>query len=632
MSPRPMKTTEYDALRDLPGVLDLAAFERVADSVFRPVGLTPPWLPLAADCPVDLAERFAMLEFFLPDFEAAWVPDASPVTSDIWTESGGEGDELYLQATAVCLRGRCFLVLRSLPKRLQESQQRGNDNELAEERVRRYKDIAERANRAKTDFLNNMSHEIRTPLNAVIGLADVLASTPLTTDQRKCVEVTQRNGIALLTLINEILDLSKVESGKVELESTDMDLRDVIDHALEVVDARATAKGLALRSDIAPGVPFYLIGDPNRLRQVIINLLGNSIKFTESGGLHVTVEPNPEDGRPGCLRFAVHDTGIGIAPDKLSAVFESFTQADSSTTRKYGGTGLGLTISKQLVELMNGRIWVESTLGVGSTFFFTAQLGVQADQTERRAAPHQAGVAHAPDKDLERLVAGLRILLADDSDDNRFLILSYLRGTQAAVEIAENGQIAVELFRAKHFDVVLMDVEMPVMDGYTATREIRRLEHERGAARTPVLALTAHAFADMAAKGIEAGFTAMLTKPIRKTTLLEALVPYAPVGRALPPARVLVEEGMEDAVPAYLDKRRAEIPVYRQALAAGNFEAIRGLAHKTKGTGAGYGFPVLTELCGTLEKAAERREAIDCGLKIEALAHYLGNVELEYSK
>jgi CheY-like chemotaxis protein len=345
-------------------------------------------------------------------------------------------------------------------------------------------------------------------------MADVLSSSPLTAEQQRCVEVFQRNGVGLLNLINDILDLAKVESGKVELENARFDLREVLARGAEVIEGRARAKGLRLERRIATGVPAYLIGDANRLRQIVINLLGNSIKFTEQGYLEVRVEADPEDTRPGCLRFGVSDTGIGIAPEKLGAVFESFTQADSSTTRKYGGTGLGLAISRQLVELMGGRIWVESLLGKGSTFFFTVKLGVAEDQTEAAAVEVIAPTAQ---------VEGLRILLADDSDDNRFLILSYLKQSKCSIEIAGDGQEALEKFRRGRFDVVLMDIEMPVMDGYAATREIRRLEQEEGRPATPVVALTAHAFADMAAKSRAAGFSSHLTKPIRKATLLEAL-------------------------------------------------------------------------------------------------------------
>jgi len=482
---------------------------------------------------------------------------------------------------------------------------------------------AERATQAKTRFLTNMSHEIRTPLNAIIGMADVLSEMPLTPDQKRCVEVSQRNGIALLTLVNDILDLSKVESGRMELEAADVDLRKLVGTALEVVAGRADAKGLWLRETIAPDVPAWLTGDPNRLWQVIVNLLGNSIKFTEKGGLLVSVETDPGDPSPGCLRFAVSDTGIGIPAEKLSAIFESFTQADTSTTRQYGGTGLGLTISRQLVELMGGRIWVESTPGKGSTFFFTVKLAVQ---TARADAEKRETAKPGP----QSLARGMHILLADDSADNRFLILSYLRESEPVVDIAENGEAATQLFRCNRYDVVLMDIEMPAMDGYAATREIRRFEKETGAPRTPVLALTAHAFAEMAAKGLEAGFTAILTKPIRKKALLEGLAKH--LGAAPVPARdlqikVTIAEDVADVVPAYVAKRRAEIPVLRQALLDGNFELIRALAHKMKGTGAGYGFSALTDSGAAIEEAARRGEIEEIRVLVDRLGAYLDSVE-----
>lgn len=639
MTPKPTKTTTDDrAIRDLPGALDLAVFERLSGGRFEPPGVLPGWFPEASGPAIQPTDHFPMLEMFLLEFERLWKEGGAPLTSDIWTETGPDGEDLYLQATATAVDGRRFLVIRPLPRQLYTYQQLAHDFELAEEQVRKLKIEADRANRAKSDFLATMSHEIRTPLNAVIGMADVLSATPLTPEQQKCVDVSQRNGVALLTLINDILDLSKVESGKVELESTEFDLREVIDRAMEVVEGRASAKGLTLRKSVAAGIPFYLAGDPNRLRQVMINLLGNSIKFTEKGGLQVIVEQDPGRNDPGCLRFAVQDTGIGIAPEKLSTVFESFTQADSSTTRKYGGTGLGLTISKQLVELMDGRIWVESEPGVGSTFLFTAKFDVQEDQHERTAV-HERGEVKASAADLERQITGLRLLMADDSEDNRFLILSYLKNANCQADIAENGEIAVGKFRASRYDVVLMDVEMPVMDGYMATREIRRMEIESGTAPTPILALTAHAFAEMAARGYEAGFTDLLTKPIRKIALLEALVRHGrdrslTVAGQKEPAwtanKIIVEEDMEEVVPLYLDKRRAEIPRYREALEGGNFDTIRALAHKMKGTGTGYGSPRLTELGAAIEKAAKAEDALAAKAQVDELAQYLESVKLEY--
>jgi signal transduction histidine kinase/DNA-binding NarL/FixJ family response regulator len=660
----PKKTTEHGGWEELPAALDVAVFELCPDARFRPVGNLPHWFAgfeqaPGADGTIDLAGRFPLLELFLGQCGLAWDSGGrTRLASDVWTDLDERGGEHYLQAAATSAGGARLLVVRSLPQALFTYQQLAHDLELEKEKVERMsRDLAElnreldlkrleaeRATRAKSEFLAAMSHEIRTPLHAIIGMGDVLTGTALTAEQRKCVEVSQRNGIGLLQLINDILDLSKVESGKIELEQAAFDLRDVIARALEVIEIRANAKGLALRHAIAPGVHSFLTGDAQRLRQVIINLLGNSLKFTDQGSLEVRVEADPEDSRPGCLRFAIADTGIGIPEDKLGLIFESFTQADSSTTRKYGGTGLGLAISKQLVEVMGGRIWVESRVGSGSTFLFTVKLPVEAEGDKAAAA--SAAVAGATAAS-EALLSGLRILMADDTEDNRFLLLSYLRDAPFQVDIAENGQIAVERFRSSRYDVVLMDIEMPVMDGYAATRAIRAFERESGSRPIPIIALTAHAFSEMAAKSLEAGFSAHLTKPIRKVTLLEALAKYgsnrsdpAPAGLAQPAAppaargriRVPVEAGMEDLVPSYLDKRRAEIAKYRQALIEEDFETIRMLGHKLKGTGAGYGFEELTSLGGQIEKAAISRDAARVRLGVDALASYIENVELEFSR
>jgi len=655
----------------------------------------------------------------------------------------------------------------------------------AEEEAQKATVAAEVANRAKSSFLATMSHEIRTPLNAILGMDDLLTETSLTVEQREYVRISRTAGDTLLNLISDILDFSKIEAGRLDLEAIPFDLREVLESTNEFMAVRAHVKDLEFSCRLAPQTPTALIGDPDRLRQILVNLLGNAIKFTDQGEIVVEVHPLNAKGKSvaltpppqnlridlttACiLQFSVRDTGIGISPDKLQVIFESFTQADSSTTRRYGGTGLGLPISKRLVELMGGQIWAESQAGHGSTFSFALPLQQQAQPlpplarstftltgrkalivdehptprmilrellTSLGAAVTEAtsgaeGIAELTrqrdagepyhllfldsrltDEDPFRLATNLRttagletlrpimltfahhlvrcrvlglpslpkpfrqeavlevvrtvlegtpppaevslqskletaakdsrrlhLLVAEDDAYNRVLIQAYLQHLPYLVDMAENGEIAVEKFTSGHYDLVFMDMHMPVMDGYTATRAIRVWETEQKRPLTiPIIALTASALKEDIQVCLDAGCTAHVAKPIKKAALIEALYTYVGTPQTISLAEdshtqdtviVQIPAKIQKMIPQYLQSQRETLTLLLVALEQKDYRTVQELGHQMKGTGGSLGFDTISNIGQALEKAAKAKDINAIRQWRQALASYLDRIEI----
>ncbi len=380
------------------------------------------------------------------------------------------------------------------------------------------------ATEAKAMFLANMSHEIRTPMNGIIGMVDVLKRTALTDEQNDYLSIIESSGENLLSIINDLLDYSKLEAGKVEMENIPFKLSNELHNVSSMLNILAKKKAISLSLDLDEMTPDFLMGDPVRLKQVIINLVNNAIKFTATGGVTVKVQPQRMKNKKFIiLQFEVVDTGIGISDEGKKTLFQSFSQVDKSTTRKFGGTGLGLAISKTLVGMMGGEIGVESVLGKGSTFWFTASFEMTTEDVYQSSVKNEIG-EHTGKTEFDKK---LRILLAEDNKINQKVASTILTKMGHTVEIANDGQEALDLFHSSGYDIILMDIQMPDMDGMEATVKIREFEKDGGVKRIPIIALTANAMEADKQKYLEAGMDDYVSKPFKAEELIPLFHKYA---------------------------------------------------------------------------------------------------------
>jgi PAS domain S-box-containing protein len=427
----------------------------------------------------------------------------------IWEMKRKDGVKRYMEASISLMKG-----VQGKTVGFQGIMRDITERKLTEEAFKRAKEEAEAANIAKSEFLANMSHEIRTPMNGIIGMTELTLGSTLTREQREYLQMVKMSANSLLGILNSVLDLAKIESRKIELEEIDFDLLTTVEHAIETVLVKAREIGLELTYRIRPEVPTALVGDPSRLRQILINLLGNAIKFTDEGDVSLEVKIEAEEDSSVLLHFIVSDTGIGIPPEKLESIFESFQQVDGSITRKYDGTGLGLTISKELVEIMGGGIWVESMPGKGSAFHFTAHFELSKKEI--------TDFLSLKDQEIE----GLRVLIIDDNATNRLVFheMTYQWGLEPT-EVADGEQAFAELERAHNagrpYDLILLDLQMPELDGFEVAKMIR--ENPMGS-DLEILMLTSVGMKGDAERCKEIGIGVYLVKPVKQAELLDGIM------------------------------------------------------------------------------------------------------------